>query len=265
MKEGVNKGLEDVAELGRELEKAAIKAGYGSTIKPESVEKLVRAISDYQVESLNMIAAPPQGERSKAPGRSAGSSRKARRSTRRPSPSSPSKDRARRRPEKPAGKHNAGLADGASSRPRRTSARKLLSPPIRIGHLRVRPELGERLDIGQDLGEPCGVGPSRVGPRLDQSGQETTVIPACCATWIALRSSVATVQPRHSARARHIASPSERKWRGVMDERGLLLVVVGLARRQQARGDERASGRPARSRATPVCRVVSAGCTWTSA
>ena len=56
MKEGVNKGLEDVAELGRELEKAAIKAGYGTTIKPESVEKLVHAISDYQVESLTMIA-----------------------------------------------------------------------------------------------------------------------------------------------------------------------------------------------------------------
>ena len=57
MKAGVNKGLEDVADLGRELEKAAIKAGYGSTIKPESVEKLVQAISDYQVESLTMIAA----------------------------------------------------------------------------------------------------------------------------------------------------------------------------------------------------------------
>lgn len=56
MKEGVNKGIEDVAELGRELERAALKAGYGSTISPESVEKLVNAISSYQVESLEMIA-----------------------------------------------------------------------------------------------------------------------------------------------------------------------------------------------------------------
>jgi hypothetical protein len=56
MKEGINKGLEDVADLGRELEHAAIKAGYGSTIRPESVEKLVRAISDYQVDSLKLIA-----------------------------------------------------------------------------------------------------------------------------------------------------------------------------------------------------------------
>lgn len=55
MKEGVNKGIEDVAELGRELERAAIKAGYGTTIRPESVEKLVSAISDYQIEALNMI------------------------------------------------------------------------------------------------------------------------------------------------------------------------------------------------------------------
>lgn len=56
MKEGVNKGLEDVAELGRELERAAIKAGYGSTITAESVQKLVDAISSFQVESLEMIA-----------------------------------------------------------------------------------------------------------------------------------------------------------------------------------------------------------------
>jgi hypothetical protein len=56
MKDGVNKGLEDVAELGRELERAALKAGYGSTIDPESVQKLVDAISGFQIESLEMIA-----------------------------------------------------------------------------------------------------------------------------------------------------------------------------------------------------------------
>ncbi len=56
MKEGVNKGLEDVATLGRELERAALKAGYGSTVNPESVQKLVDAISGFQIESLEMIA-----------------------------------------------------------------------------------------------------------------------------------------------------------------------------------------------------------------
>lgn len=56
MKTGVNRGLEDVAELGRELERAALKAGYGSTIDPESVQKLVDAISGFQVESLELIA-----------------------------------------------------------------------------------------------------------------------------------------------------------------------------------------------------------------
>jgi hypothetical protein len=56
LKRGVNQSLEDVAELGRELERAALKAGYGSTISPASLEKLVKAISDYQVESLHMIA-----------------------------------------------------------------------------------------------------------------------------------------------------------------------------------------------------------------
>ena len=56
MKDGVNKGLEDVADLGRELERAALRAGYGSTIDPESVQKLVDAISGFQIESLEMIA-----------------------------------------------------------------------------------------------------------------------------------------------------------------------------------------------------------------
>jgi hypothetical protein len=56
LRQGVNKSLEDVADLGRELERAALKAGYGSTIDPKSLEKLVTAISDYQIESLKMIA-----------------------------------------------------------------------------------------------------------------------------------------------------------------------------------------------------------------
>lgn len=56
LKKGVNKGLEDVAELGRDLERAALKAGYGSTIDPKSVEKLVAAITDYQVDSMKLIA-----------------------------------------------------------------------------------------------------------------------------------------------------------------------------------------------------------------
>ncbi len=56
MKDGVNKGLEDIATLGRELERAALKAGYGSTINPESVQKLVDSISGFQIESLELIA-----------------------------------------------------------------------------------------------------------------------------------------------------------------------------------------------------------------
>ena len=56
MKDGVNKGLEDVADLGRELERAALRAGYGSTIDPASVQKLVDAISGFQIESLQTIA-----------------------------------------------------------------------------------------------------------------------------------------------------------------------------------------------------------------
>lgn len=56
MKDGLNKGLEDVATLGREIERAALKAGYGSTVDPASVQKLVDAISDFQIESLETVA-----------------------------------------------------------------------------------------------------------------------------------------------------------------------------------------------------------------
>jgi hypothetical protein len=55
MKQGANKGLEDIAELGDKLEKAALKAGYGSTLNPASVQKLVDAVVNYQVESVALI------------------------------------------------------------------------------------------------------------------------------------------------------------------------------------------------------------------
>ncbi|MBI5148339.1 cell surface protein [Candidatus Pacearchaeota archaeon] len=56
MEKGVNKGLEAVAELGHTLEKAALKAGYGSTYNKDAVQKLVDAIVSYQVESIKAIA-----------------------------------------------------------------------------------------------------------------------------------------------------------------------------------------------------------------
>ena len=55
MKAGVNKGLEQIADLGRDLEKAALKAGYGSTISPQSVQKLVDAVVAFQLDSLQLI------------------------------------------------------------------------------------------------------------------------------------------------------------------------------------------------------------------
>jgi hypothetical protein len=51
----LNKGMEAVADLGSNLEKAALKAGYGSTTDPASVQKLVDAVVNYQIESRQLI------------------------------------------------------------------------------------------------------------------------------------------------------------------------------------------------------------------
>lgn len=55
MKTGVDKGLEDIAEMGGKIDKKGIETGYGSTINKESVKKLVDAIVTYQTESRQMI------------------------------------------------------------------------------------------------------------------------------------------------------------------------------------------------------------------
>jgi hypothetical protein len=55
MKEGVSKGLEDLAEVGGKVQEAAIKAGYGPTIRFEAVKKLVDSVTNYQERSREII------------------------------------------------------------------------------------------------------------------------------------------------------------------------------------------------------------------
>src|SRR3989344_1139200 len=47
MKQGMNKGLEDIAEFGGKVDRAGLEAGYGTTINKEAVQKLVDAIVTY--------------------------------------------------------------------------------------------------------------------------------------------------------------------------------------------------------------------------
>jgi len=55
MKDGVSQSLEDLAEIGGKVQEAAVKAGYGPTIRAESVKKLVDSVTDFQEKSLLII------------------------------------------------------------------------------------------------------------------------------------------------------------------------------------------------------------------
>ena len=55
MKEGVSKGLEDLAEIGGKVQEAALKAGYGPTIRADAVKKLVASVINYQERSREII------------------------------------------------------------------------------------------------------------------------------------------------------------------------------------------------------------------
>jgi hypothetical protein len=55
MKEGVNQSLEVLAEIGGKVQEAAVKAGYGPTIRAESVKKLVESVVSYQTHSREII------------------------------------------------------------------------------------------------------------------------------------------------------------------------------------------------------------------
>lgn len=55
MQDGMNQSLELLAELGNQAQLAGIKAGYGATLKVESVQKLVEAVVGFQEQSFQLI------------------------------------------------------------------------------------------------------------------------------------------------------------------------------------------------------------------
>jgi hypothetical protein len=55
MKRGVNESLEDLADIGGKVQEEALRAGYGPTIRMESVKKLVDAVVSYQERSHEII------------------------------------------------------------------------------------------------------------------------------------------------------------------------------------------------------------------
>lgn len=55
MKDGVSKSLEDLADIGGKIQEEAVKAGYGPTIRADSVKMLVDSVTDFQEKSLLII------------------------------------------------------------------------------------------------------------------------------------------------------------------------------------------------------------------
>lgn len=55
MKEGVSRSLEVLAEIGDQVGEAAVKAGYGPTIRADAVKKLVDSVVTFQERSLEIV------------------------------------------------------------------------------------------------------------------------------------------------------------------------------------------------------------------
>jgi hypothetical protein len=55
MKEGVSRSLEDLAEIGGKVQEAAVKAGYGPTVRADAVQKLVDSVVNWQTKSHEII------------------------------------------------------------------------------------------------------------------------------------------------------------------------------------------------------------------
>jgi hypothetical protein len=55
MKDGVSKSLEDLSDIGGKVQEAAVKAGYGPTIRADAVKKLVDSVVNFQARSREII------------------------------------------------------------------------------------------------------------------------------------------------------------------------------------------------------------------
>jgi len=55
MKEGMSKSMEVLAEIGDQVGEAAVRAGYGPTIRADSVKKLVDSVVNFQERSLEIV------------------------------------------------------------------------------------------------------------------------------------------------------------------------------------------------------------------
>lgn len=55
MKEGVSQSLEVLADIGGKVQEAAVKAGYGPTVRADSVKKLVDSVVNWQSRSYEII------------------------------------------------------------------------------------------------------------------------------------------------------------------------------------------------------------------
>ncbi len=55
MKEGVSRSIEVLSEIGDKVQEAAVRAGYGPTIRADAVKKLVESVVNFQEKSREII------------------------------------------------------------------------------------------------------------------------------------------------------------------------------------------------------------------
>ena len=56
MKEGMSKSLDTLSEIGDKVTEAAVRSGYGPTIRADAVKKLVDSVTNFQERSTEIIA-----------------------------------------------------------------------------------------------------------------------------------------------------------------------------------------------------------------